>query len=112
MDGIRARITFNVRTDGYDITLLEREHGKTRYVLRPEPDGRWRREALDNGGNVEPSLQFGEQVGREVLQSLAEQLAQLGFLTLNAAPQIGAMQQHLNDMREQAERLFKLADKS
>lgn len=111
MDGIRARIMFNVRTDGYDITLLEREHGKTRYVLRPEPNGTWRREPLTEGGMVEPSLRFGDQIGREVLQSLAEQLAQLGFLQMNAAPQIGAMQAHIDDLREQSARLFRLADK-
>lgn len=109
MDGIRCRVVFNVVTDGFDFTFLERRGGKTQFVLRPDGKGQWTRHPIEDGARTEPTLTFGEEAGREVLQSLAEQLAQLGFVQLHGQPQIAAMKEHLDDLRTQATRLFELA---
>lgn len=109
MDGVRCRVVFNVVTDGFDFTFLERLNGKTQFVLRPDGHGGWSREPIAAGAVVRPSLTFGEEQGRDVLQSLAEQLAQLGFVQLHGQPQIAAMKEHLDDLRTQATRLFELA---
>lgn len=113
MDGVRVRLINDAYTGNIDMLFLERVNGKTLYILRPAPDGAWTREELPPDGSYDrrPSISFTELMGRDVLQSMAEQLAQLGFVQLNAAPQIGALQAHLDDMRVQAERLFTLASK-
>jgi hypothetical protein len=108
-DGLRVRIVRDPRTESLDFVFLERVNGKTVFIWRPQPDGLWKREQLVEGSERRPSFSFPEDVGREVLQSFAEQLAQLGFVQLHSHPQIEAMQGHIGDLRLQAERLFTLA---
>lgn len=110
-DGLRVRIVRDMRTDNFDLYFLERTSARTTHQLFPDGAGSWRREPISNEGGRfgPPSLSFNEENGREILQSLAEQLAQHGFVQLNAAPQMGAMQAHINDLQIQGDRLFSLA---
>ena len=109
MDGVRVRLTKDAYTGNIEVYVLEREHGRTRFLRRPTPDGQWIREEIAEGVMQRPSLILAEHEASDILQSLAEQLAQMGFVQLNAAPQMVAMREHIADLKVQSERLYALA---
>lgn len=108
---VRLRIQRDVYTGNYDFLLMERENGQ-RFILRPTADGTWTRELIAEGNRVTPSFVLSEEFGREVLEQMATELAQLGHMQLNSAPSVEAQLRHIEDLQVANTRLFTLAERA
>lgn len=63
---------------------------------------------IDRNATIEPFIAFPGTIGREIMIGIAGELARSGYGALEAAPQVKALERHIDSLEKQADRLFQL----
>lgn len=91
--------------------FIYQDDGTSTKMLRMAPDGERQWEDFDQYRNdVLPTLSINQREAKEVLSSLAEQLAQLGYGTPDAGPIIRAHEKHIESLKAELDRLERVTN--